>query len=88
MDSERDYLDYYSDDPEIIEDRSTSKFARFLKYLALGSMVVIGTTSAANININTNSSREFGQGIALYASCSKSDYITVNPIESFDPGSD
>ena len=87
MDSERDYLDYYSDDPEIIEDRSTSKFARFLKYLALGSMVVIGTTSAANININTNSSREFGQGIALYASCSKSDYISVNPIESFDPAS-
>lgn len=84
MDSEQENLDYHSDDPEIIEDRPRFKFSKALNFLVLGSLVFVGTTYAANINLNTNSTREFGQGIALYASCSKSDYITVKPISTFD----
>lgn len=87
MRSEPESLDYYSDDPEIIEQKQSFKFLKSFKYLVLGSLVFVGTTYAANINLNSNSSREFGQGIALYASCSKSDYITVNPVESFDASS-
>ncbi|MEJ6626392.1 MAG: fibrinogen-like YCDxxxxGGGW domain-containing protein [Actinomycetes bacterium] len=84
MESERENLDYYSDDPEFIEATSKSKYSKFVKYLALGSLVILGTTSAANINLGSNSPKEFGQGIALYAACSKSDYIVVEPISAFD----
>ena len=61
MNSEPEYLDYYSDDPEIVETKSTSKYSKFLKYLALGSAVLLGTTSAANITLNSNSRAEFGR---------------------------
>jgi hypothetical protein len=85
--SEQDDLDYYSDDPEIIEIKQSFKFLKSFKFLVLGSLVFVGTTYAANINLGPSSNKEFGQGIALYASCSKSDYITVNPVESFDTAS-
>ena len=80
-------LDYYSDDPEIIEVRHSFKFLKSIKFLVLGSLVFVGTTYAANINLGSGSTKEFGQGIALYASCSKSDYITVKPINTFDSAS-
>ena len=83
MESEHENLDYYSDDPEIIEDRPRFKFFKTLNFLALGSLVFVGTTYAANINLGSSPNKEFGQGIALYASCSKSDYITVKPINTF-----
>ena len=87
MRSEQDDLDYYSDDPEIVEEKQSFKFLKSLKFLVLGSLVFVGTTYAANINLGSNTPKEFGQGIALYAACSKSDYITVNPIESFEAAS-
>jgi hypothetical protein len=83
VESEQEYLDYYSDDPEIIEDRPRFKFLKALNFLALGSLVFVGTTYAANINLGSSPNKEFGQGIALYASCSKSDFITVKPINTF-----
>jgi hypothetical protein len=85
--SEQENLDYYSDDPEIIEEKQSFKFLKSFKFLVLGSLVFVGTTYSANINLGSSSNKEFGQGVALYASCSKSDYITVNPVESFDSAS-
>ena len=84
MKSEDEHLDYYSDDPEIFEGKQGFKFLKSLKFLVLGSLVFVGTTYAANINLGSGSNTEFGQGVALFASCSKSDYITVKPITSFD----
>lgn len=84
MNSEEEYLDYYSDDPEIVGEKQSFKFLKSLKFLVLGSLVFVGTTYAANINLGSGSNTEFGQGVALLASCSKSDYITVKPITSFD----
>ena len=65
MDSEPDYLDYYSDDPAVLEAKPRLRVTKYLKYLVLGSLVFMGTTYASNLTLNTNSQTEFGQGISL-----------------------
>lgn len=84
MDSEPDYLDYYSDDPEVLEAKPRLRVTKYLKYLVLGSLVFMGTTYASNLTLNTNGQTEFGQGISLLTACSKSDYITIKPVNTFD----
>lgn len=67
------------------EDRVPSKnlFARIsgLGFLAL--ILVLGTTFAANININSGANVEFGQGISATAACTNSSTITIKPASSF-----
>lgn len=55
------------------------------KAAAVVSVVLLGTTFAANINIGTSGSQEFGQGIQLTTACDSS--ITVKPISTFYNGS-
>ena len=48
--------------------------------------VVLGTTFAANINLNTGHPIEFGQGIAATVSC-QSNSLTLTPFSSFNNSS-
>ena len=74
-----DYAEY-SDDPELEVTKRKSRPAVILKFGALSIAAVMGTTLAANININSGSNREFGQGISLATSCSGSESISIKPI--------
>ena len=64
-----------------------AKKARFKKVIlaisGLSIAVVLGTTLAANININTGKSFEFGQGVAQATACTGTDYVIVTPISTY-----
>jgi len=63
------------------------KKARFKKVIlaisGLSIAAVLGTTFAANININTGNSFEFGQGVAQATACTGADYVIVTPISTY-----
>ena len=80
---EEDYAEY-SDDPELEVTKRKSRPAVMLKFGALSIAAVMGTTLAANININSGSNREFGQGISLATSCSGSESISIKPSSTFN----
>ena len=54
-----------------------------LAILALGSVLLIRGTLAANINLNDSAPVEFGQGIALTTSCAGNTALTVTPQANF-----
>ena len=54
-----------------------------LAVLALGSVLLIRGTLAASINLNDSAPVEFGQGIALAASCAGNTALTVTPQANF-----
>ena len=54
-----------------------------LAVLALGSVLLIRGTLAANINLNDSAPVEFGQGIALSTSCAGNTALTVTPQANF-----
>ena len=54
-----------------------------LAVLALGSVLLIRGTLAANINLNDSAPVEFGQGIALATSCAGNTALTVTPQANF-----
>jgi len=41
------------------------------------TVVILGTTFAANLNLNTGHSVEFGQGVSQATACTGTDYLTV-----------
>jgi len=59
----------------------TSKSRKSLKFIlgvcATITTVILGTTFAANINLNTGHPIEFGQGIAQTTACTGNDYLMV-----------
>lgn len=77
--------DYYYDDP--VEESSPKRFglngfvALILFLFAGGSF--LQTTLAANINLNSGSGVEFGQGITVTAGCAGSSDLTLTPRSSF-----
>ena len=62
-----------------------------LKYIlgigALAGVIALGSTLAANINLNTGHPVEFGQGIAQTVSCD-SDGVTLTPYSTFKNATD
>ncbi len=77
--------DIYFDDPV---EESTGKRRNFKGVLALVLLMVLGgsyiqTTLAANINLNSGSSVEFGQGVAATTACSGATNLTITPASSF-----
>lgn len=52
---------------------------------AILSIILLGTTFAANINLGTSGSQEFGQGVQVTSACDSS--INVKPISTFYNGS-
>lgn len=76
--------DYYHDDP-VDEPAVRRILPKFIagSLLMLFSFVYYQTTLAANININSSRSIEFGQGVSVTAPCAGSDNLTVTPKSSF-----
>ena len=62
-----------------------TKLTGLFKAAAVVSIVLLGTTFAADINIGTSGTQEFGQGIQVTTACDSS--ITVKPISTFFNGS-
>ncbi len=77
--------EYYYDDP--VEEVAPRKIrvagiAALICALFTGSMF-IQSTLAGNININSGSAIQFGQGMSLTTACSGSQVLTVTPYSSF-----
>ena len=73
----------YSDDPELEPAKRKSLPASLLKFGVLSVAALMGTTLAANININSGNGREFGQGISIITACSGSQSISIKPSTTF-----
>ena len=54
-----------------------------LLLLIVGGTFLVQNTLAANINLNTGSAVEFGQGVAMTAACSGADSLIVTPNSEF-----
>jgi hypothetical protein len=74
----------YSDDPQLEPSERKPFFTSILKVGALSVAAVLGTTFAANININSGGNREFGQGVSIATACSGSESISIKPSSAFD----
>jgi len=51
---------------------------------ALAMFSIVGSTLAANINLNGSAPVEFGQGVAQATACTGSDSLVVTPFSDFD----
>jgi hypothetical protein len=78
-----DYAEY-SDDPEIEIAERKSLPTVILKIGALSLAAVLGTTMASNINLNSGSTREFGQGVLIATACSGTESISIKPSSTFN----
>jgi hypothetical protein len=74
----------YSDDPQLEPSERKPFLASILKVGALSVAAVLGTTFAANININSGGNGEFGQGVSITTACSGSESISIKPSSAFD----
>jgi len=74
----------YSDDPQLEPSERKPFLASILKVGALSVAAVLGTTFAANININSGGNGEFGQGVSIATACSGSESISIKPSSAFD----
>ncbi len=75
----------YHDDPSENEIVEGSLPLRKFLFLGLLSIALLGSTYAANINLGSSSSNEFGQGILVTTACD-SDF-TIRPSIAFSNGS-
>jgi alpha-tubulin suppressor-like RCC1 family protein len=75
---------HYHDDP-VEETAVRSILPKFIAacLLMIFSFVYYQTTLAANINLNSGRSVEFGQSVSITAPCAGSDNLTVTPKSSF-----
>ena len=59
---------------------SKKRFPRLLAICAAAGVIAIGSTLAANLNLNTGHPVEFGQGVSQATACTGTDYLTVTDI--------
>lgn len=73
------------------ENNSSHKKKALFKYIALATIAVavlkVSGTFAANININTGSPVQYGQGLVALTSCSGTNSITMSPASTFNSAS-
>lgn len=77
----KEFDDNYSDDPVESETSKDSVFSKLFSFVGIAALLVIGSTFAANINLNSGQNVEFGQGVSVATTCDNS--ITVTPYSSF-----
>jgi hypothetical protein len=81
-----EFDDFYSDDlPELRKRKSISK--RVVNLATIAALGLLGTALAANININNQGDKEFGQGVVQTISCSGSTPLTIKPNATFSSSS-
>lgn len=74
----------YSDDPQAEIAKRKPFLSSILKIGALSVVAVMGTTLASNINLNSGSAREFGQGVLIATACSGNESISIKPSSTFN----
>ena len=77
----KEFDDNYSDDPIVPETSKGSVFSKLFSFVGIGALFVVGTTFAANINLNSGQRVEFGQGISIVTSCDSQ--VILTPRASF-----
>jgi alpha-tubulin suppressor-like RCC1 family protein len=77
----KEFDDNYSDDPIEPETSKGSVFSKLFSFVGIGALLVVGSTFAANINLNSGQRVEFGQGISIVTSCDSQ--VTLTPRASF-----
>ena len=80
LEFEDDFEENFEVEPE--KTRSKGRIA-LLVIGALLSLVVVKTTLASNISINSNSAIEYGQGSTQLVACSGSQALNISPASSF-----
>lgn len=86
VDDEGSNLDSYHDDPTLFQPkRVRKKISQYLVALLvlMGGIFFLQTTLAANLNLNSGSALEFGQGISQTVACSGSDSLILTPNSTF-----
>jgi hypothetical protein len=75
----------YHDDPIEIPSSSPGKISGVIKlaFLFIAGSLFIQTTLAANVNLGSGSSLEFGQGTQQTVACSGSQALSILPLSSF-----
>lgn len=80
-------IDSYHDDPEdsFPDDKSNvvTSFKKAMVGFSLLSILLLGQTFAANINLSQNNRIEFGQGIQVLAACTGNNPLILNPAVDF-----
>lgn len=72
----------FSDDPVTKEKKKISSLLAFLVLLVVGGLLV-QTTLASNISLNTGQPVEFGQGVTATTACSGATDLTITPNSTF-----
>ena len=84
-----DYAEEYFDDPAPSDPKTLNFGSKLFSLLVFGTIAILGSTFAANINLNSGPV-EFGQGITQTVACDR-DGITLLPraefVNSSGPGS-
>jgi hypothetical protein len=75
--------DEYFDDPDTSKPRKLKFGSKFLSLVVFATIAILGSTFATNINLNSGSPVEFGQGMARLVSCAEGNSITLVPKASF-----
>ena len=80
------YEDQYWDDPinTMGSSESRSSFFKRIAFVGLSlSLLLLGQTFAANINIGNSGTSEFGQGIQVMAACTGENFLSLKPTGDF-----
>ncbi len=77
----KEFDDNYSDDPIEPETSKGSVFSKLFSFAGIAALLVVGSTFASNINLNSGQRVEFGQGISIVTSCDSQ--IVLTPRASF-----
>jgi len=80
--SVKEFDDNYSDDPIEPENSKGSVFSKLFSFVGIGALLVVGSTFAANINLNSGPV-EFGQGVTATTACSGATNLTITPNATF-----
>jgi uncharacterized repeat protein (TIGR02543 family) len=77
----QEFDDIYSDNPDDSERRNPKFGSKLFSVLVFGVIAILGSTFAANINLNSGQRVEFGQGVTQMVACD--DEITLTPVSTF-----
>ncbi len=74
----------YYDDPAPQKKKAERQRPKILGLTFLAVAILVGSTFATRINLNTGSPVEFGQGVVMTIACSGGDTINVKPVATYD----
>jgi len=77
----QEFEDQYFDDPDDTKTRKLKFGSKLFTVMVFGVIAILGSTFAANINLNSGQGVEFGQGVTQMVACD--DEITLTPVSTF-----